>query len=176
MLQRIEQASAGNPFYALEIAREVLSRPLSPGEPLALPTNLQELVARRIADLPAVTRELLVAAAALARPTEKTVLAVVASADASALDAAEAAGVIARDNGNIRFTHPLVASTVYGRASATDLRRVHERLAQLVGDVEERARHLALAIDQPDEGVAARLDEVCFTPARLSGRDAYFAC
>jgi hypothetical protein len=37
-------------------------------------------------------------------------------------------------------------------------RAVHRVLAGAVADVEERARHLALAVEGPDAGVAAELD------------------
>ena len=46
--------------------------------------------------------------------------------------------------GSIRFTHPLLGSTVYATASAQTRRRLHGRLAEMVPDHEERARHLAL--------------------------------
>ena len=38
-------------------------------------------------------------------------------------------------------------------------RRAVRRLAKVVGDSEESARHLALTTDGPDAGIAARLDE-----------------
>ena len=40
-----------------------------------------------------------------------------------------------------------------------DKRALHARLAALVDEPEERARHLALAADAPDEDVAAALDD-----------------
>jgi tetratricopeptide (TPR) repeat protein len=63
------------------------------------------------------------------------------------------------DGGWVTFTHPLYASAVYG-ASATRLRRrMHRRLAELVVDPEERARHLAAATSTADERVARALDD-----------------
>jgi DNA-binding CsgD family transcriptional regulator len=75
------------------------------------------------------------------------------------LERAERAGVIAREGERIRFTHPLLASTLYAEASPPRRRSLHGRLAELVADGEERARHLALAAEGPDLGVAAALDE-----------------
>ena len=47
----------------------------------------------------------------------------------------------------VRFTHPLLASLCYEQAPPWKRRAVHARLATLVEDPEERARHLALAAD-----------------------------
>ena len=62
------------------------------------------------------------------------------------------------DDETVRFTHPLLASTVYADASSEERRSAHRRLARAVVDDEERARHLALAARGPDEEVAAALD------------------
>src|SRR5262249_33486684 len=62
------------------------------------------------------------------------------------------------EDASVRFTHPLLASSVY--ADLGERRRaVHARLAELVGDPLQRVRHLALSRDAPDERVAAALDE-----------------
>ncbi len=58
----------------------------------------------------------------------------------------------------IRFSHPLLASVHYQAASPGHRRTLHRRLAHAVVDVEERARHLALATTAPDREVAAALD------------------
>jgi DNA-binding CsgD family transcriptional regulator len=70
---------------------------------------------------------------------------------------AEAADVVRLTGERIDFTHPLLGSTVYAAASTEARRRVHGRLADLVVDPEERARHLALAAPGADPGVAAEL-------------------
>ena len=61
--------------------------------------------------------------------------------------------------GQIRFTHPLLASTVYATASPTDRRAAHRALAGCAVDPEERARHLALSSNGPDPAIAAALDD-----------------
>jgi len=66
--------------------------------------------------------------------------------------------VIVVDGDLIRFSHPLLASALYADAPEDERRRVHGRLADVVTDPEERARHLALAADGPDLGVASELD------------------
>src|SRR5207248_6833754 len=65
-LRRVHEASGGNPFFGLELARTLLRRGgLAPGEPLPIPQNLHDLVAERLATLPDETLEGLLFAAAL---------------------------------------------------------------------------------------------------------------
>jgi DNA-binding CsgD family transcriptional regulator len=152
-LVRIAEASRGNAFYALEIARELVQRDEQAWTPLPVPADLRTLVARRIASLPAATRDALLRAAALARPAYDLV-------DVRALAPAESAGLVAVDRaGQIAFTHPLFAAAVYGTATSDDRAAVHRALSTSVRDEEERARHLALATATPDAEVARVLDE-----------------
>jgi hypothetical protein len=59
---------------------------------------------------------------------------------------AERAGVVEVDgDGRIRFSHPLFASTLYHAVDADERRGLHRILADVAGDADERARHLALA-------------------------------
>ena len=76
-----------------------------------------------------------------------------------ALAAAERAGVIEIQAGEVRFTHPLLASTVYAGASPPERRVAHRALADRATDPEERARHLALASEAPDASIAEALDD-----------------
>jgi predicted ATPase len=162
-LVRLHEAAGGNPFFALELGRAILEhgREPAPDEPLPVPAGLRALVRARLGRLPASALESLLAVAALSRPTVALALASAGTAErASAdLERAERAGVIAREGERIRFTHPLLASTLYAEASPPRRRSLHGRLAELVADGEERARHLALAAEGPDLGVAAALDE-----------------
>jgi len=75
------------------------------------------------------------------------------------LDRALAARVIERTDGTIRFTHPLLASVVYHGVSAHERRRAHGRLAQVVADPLDRARHLAISTERPDTQIAAVLED-----------------
>ena len=77
----------------------------------------------------------------------------------SAVGQAAEAGLIELTNGEVRFTHPLLATAAYGSITPTERRRLHRRLAGVVSDPEERARHLALGADTPDNQVADALDE-----------------
>jgi tetratricopeptide (TPR) repeat protein len=66
--------------------------------------------------------------------------------------------VLVTEQGRIRFTHPLLASAVYGSASEARRRTLHGRLAEVVGDAEERARHLSQGLTGADESVAVEIE------------------
>jgi DNA-binding CsgD family transcriptional regulator len=162
LLRRIHETSGGNPLFALEIATSLDDgTALRPGTALPIPRDLEDLLRARIESLPADTRTALLFASATSRPTLEVVAAATGTGRAArgALTAAERAGVIEIRADEIRFTHPLLASTVYGDASPTDRRAAHRALAERAIDPEERARHLALSSDGPDEAIAAALDD-----------------
>ena len=161
VLIRLHRLSGGNPFFALETARALTAEGTpSAGVPLPIPDDLKGIPERRLAALPASASEQLLTVAAASKPTEDLVLAVARRPREAreGLRLAEEADVIHRAVGRIAFTHPLLGSTVYARASGDDRRRVHRRLARTVTDPEERARHLALGATGPDRQVAAALD------------------
>ncbi|MCA1683173.1 MAG: ATP-binding protein [Actinobacteria bacterium] len=66
-LVRLYEVAGGNAFHALELGRALQRRqqPPSPGEPLPVPQRLRDLMGERLGALPAITREMLAAIAAL---------------------------------------------------------------------------------------------------------------
>ncbi len=153
-LRRVHEASGGNPFYALELVRALESSGgwTRPGHPLPVPETLEAILHERIDALPPGVRQVLAAAAALRRPTESML------GDWPALEQAAEAGLIELTNDGVSFTHPLLASAAYGSITAAERRRLHRRLAEVVSDPEERARHLALGAEGPDKEVADALE------------------
>jgi DNA-binding CsgD family transcriptional regulator len=164
-LARLRGASGGNAFFALELGRAMLEqadRGVPQDHELPIPPSLQRLVGDRISRLPPAALEVAGVAAALSRPTIGLVDAALGGQDAATgLAAAEAAGIIDvdRETQRIVFGHPLHASIAYSRLSPEKRRELHGRLASVLDDPEERGRHLALATERPDAGVAAALDE-----------------
>ena len=76
-LARVQEATAGNPFFALELGRELVrtnTRP-APGQALRVPDSLRELLGGRLARLPGETLDVLLLVAALARPNVELVTA-----------------------------------------------------------------------------------------------------
>ncbi len=172
LLVRIAAQSGGNPLYALEIARAVAragGMP-SPAAPLALPRLLGDLVADRIASLAPPDRRVLLLVAAAGNPSEAAVCRQPGADEA--LDRAEAAGLVERASGRVRFTHPLLASALYGGATSRDRRAAHRTLADAVDDSEERARNLALTTDTANEVIADALDDAANSAAGRGAPDA----
>jgi DNA-binding CsgD family transcriptional regulator len=175
VLVRLHRVSEGNPLFALEIARAMVRRGVrpEPGLPLPVPEDLQQLLSARLAALSPSARLPLLAIAASSQPTLELVLEAVGSDGAQEeLSLAEVTGIVERADGRLRFSHPLLASTVYVNASPGDRRSLHLRLAELVGDPEERARHLALAAEGPDAEVARALEEAAHHARARAAPDA----
>ena len=169
-LVRIEAASGGNPLYALEIARALGDTTLStdPNAALPVPGSLGSLLSDRIRALPAPTRHAMLLAAAAAEPAIATLERAAPGAEA-ALQPAVAAAVVALDGDAVRFRHPLYAQAVLGLAAAAEVRAAHVILAGATTSPDARARHLGLAADGPDEGVASALAQ---SADRARGRGA----
>jgi DNA-binding CsgD family transcriptional regulator len=161
-LARVQEASGGNPYFALELGRELVRsevRPLA-GRSLRVPESLRELLGGRLAKLPAETADVLLEISALARPTVELVAAAHGDLDRvrDSISVAIAEEIVELDDSRVRFVNPLLASICYERAPIWKRRAVHGALAAVAGDLEERARHLALAAEGPDASVAAQLD------------------
>jgi DNA-binding CsgD family transcriptional regulator len=161
VLLQVHESSGGNPFFALELVRALQrtgAQPV-PGEPLPVPGSLLELVRGRLSSLPRSAAETLRFAAALTQPRATVVGRAVGSIERvdRDLESAVEANVIELHGDRIRFTHPLLASIHFSAAPSRTRRTVHSRLAAVVNDPEDRARHLALAAEGPDRAVAAAL-------------------
>ncbi len=115
--------------------------------------------------LPAATRRALLDAAALSLPTVDLV-------DPAALTAAEREGIVRIERGRVLFAHPLFATAVYAQADAPTRRSLHRRLAAVVSDPEERARHLALCSEGPDPAIARLLDDAAAGAGARGASDA----
>jgi DNA-binding SARP family transcriptional activator len=158
---RLHDASGGNPFVGLELSAALAVRgwPADPGEPLPVPPSLRALVRGRLEALPSHARQALLYVAAVANPTVQVVVAADGDNARTGLDVAEAAGLIEVAGQRIRFSHPVLRSVAYSEATAGQRREAHRVLAGTAAEPEQRARHLALAAEGPDESVASALDD-----------------
>ena len=150
-LLRLHEASGGNPFFALELGRVLGTRRSTPLSRCPCRRSLDALVRARLDGLPGETRRALLLACTHGRLTPDQL-------DGDTLEPAFADNVIELADGVIRFTHPLLASVLYQAASPSARRRAHERLAEIVDDPLARARHRALAAQEPDAELAAELE------------------
>jgi ATP/maltotriose-dependent transcriptional regulator MalT len=157
---RICEASGGNPFYTLELAR-IVDDSTRFGD-LQMPRNLAELVNERIGRLDADVREILLAAACVAEPTVELLSAATGREVDNIFDMlahAERTGIVEIDRRRLKFEHPLLARGVYTTATTAARRAMHRRLAEIVEQPELRARHLALSSAHGDGAAIAALDE-----------------
>ena len=162
-LLHLHETSGGNPFFALEIGLALLRRgsDVAAGEMLPIPDRLHELIQDRLAGLPPRTLEALQIVAALSAPSlDAVAAAMVPRADVDArLGPAVDHKVVDIEGRQVRFAHPLLASAVYQAIPYARRRELHEKLAAVVNDPEQRARHLALSVDGPDAAASGALEE-----------------
>jgi DNA-binding NarL/FixJ family response regulator len=156
-LVHLHEASGGNPLFALEFARKLSDS--MPATTPPMPASLRELVRDRLAAFPAPLRPLLELVATLGQPPLELLERAYKAPLKKPLDAAVSAGALnVEDDGRVRFTHPLLASAVYTDAGSARRRALHRAAAGVATNIEERARHLALASAGPDEQTAALLE------------------
>jgi DNA-binding CsgD family transcriptional regulator len=153
-LGRIEATSGGNAIVALEIARAAMRDGEHPASVVAtVPEAVARLVLGRIEPLPDATRDALLHAAALSRPTAQ----LVAADDLQ--PAVEAGLVVIEDDGRIRFEHPLFARAVYSAATPARRANVHRWFSERVSDPDEQTLHAALASNDRHARLAMRLHQ-----------------
>ena len=159
IVHRLRETSGGNPFFALELARAIVRRggAVAAGEELPVPGTLRELVAAHISELPDETLGALRVASTLAAATPDVVSAVIDGDALAALAPAFEAELLELREGRLVFAHPLFAAAVYADLAPHERRALHRRVAAVVAEPEQRARHLALSVAGPDAEVAAAL-------------------
>lgn len=164
MMSRLVKETRGNPLALIELGREAAGSgrvaTILPDQPLPLSKRLEDLFERRVRDLPDATQRFLIIAAAepsridlVWKAAERMQIA------PGAADPAIDAGLF-DPQGRPTFRHPLIRSAVYSTASASDRRRAHAALADLLDgrDVDLRAYHRASAAPAPDEAIALELE------------------
>jgi DNA-binding CsgD family transcriptional regulator len=161
ILRRVHESSGGNPFFALEIGRDLRARgePADPGRPLPVPATLRSLLEGRLSRLSDEARLILPSVAALSRPTDGELASLMGRPVRTVVEEAIRADVLSREGDRLRFAHPLLAAHVYADLTPSDRRALHRRVVHLASDPEERARHLALGAEGSSKSVADAIDE-----------------
>ena len=169
---RIEEASRGNPFYALEIAR-MMGDHESNAE-ISLPDSLKELIRSKVRGGDADVDDAVLAVACLAAPTVGLVARALGSdlhVVSAQLEAGESRGILEIDGEKLRFSHPIFARGVYNDAAPERRRAMHRRLADVVDEPELRARHMALGSTTGNVETLQSLDSAAES-ARMRGAPA----
>jgi eukaryotic-like serine/threonine-protein kinase len=186
LVDAVHEKSEGNPFFVAEIVRLLSAegRLGCPADEVAVPQEVRELIARRLAPLSTECREALAIAAVIGREFDLRVLQEVSGIDAErlleALEEAQAARVIsALGPGHYRFGHVLINEALVDELSASRRLRLHRavgvalervfasglepHLAELahhfleaapIGDVEHGLRYATAAAEQASARLA----------------------
>jgi DNA-binding CsgD family transcriptional regulator/tetratricopeptide (TPR) repeat protein len=164
---RIIAETRGNPLALLELPRGLTAAQLAGGFGLlsaqALTGRIEESFVRRLDALTDDVRRLLLLAAAepVGDPQLLWSAAERLGIGPPSAEAAAAAGLLVIGE-RVMFRHPLVRSGVYGSATVEDRQAVHLALAEATDretDPDRRAWHLGAAVAEPDESVAAALEQ-----------------
>jgi DNA-binding CsgD family transcriptional regulator len=170
-VDRLHEATAGNPLALLELAADTEAvAALAPGVPVPVSARISSAFLRRSASLPDATRRSLLLAAA--SDTGDLALLTRAGLDVDDLAEAERSGLVEVDAGTVRFRHPLARSAVYTESAPGERRAAHRALAEVLPDrdADRRAWHLAAAAAGADPQAAAALEEAA---RRARERSAY---
>ncbi len=171
----------GNPLALMELPATLTRRQLAGRDPIerrvASPTTVEQVYLERVAQLPDVTRQLLLLAAAEDSGARETIerAAMAMGLDVVDLRSAEAVGLIRVDPERLEFRHPLVRSAVYRAASFTDREATHRALAvasSTEGNPDRAAWHRAAATVGADEDVARELETTAERARLRSGHAA----
>lgn len=179
VVESIVEHSNGNPLAVLALARS-LSPQQRAGtaelpDPLPLASGIQEYFLRAVAALPPRTQEFVLVAACASADDPQTVWRAARALGLTTKDADPAAVAdICAVRDEVRFSHPLVRSAIYGSAEPADRRAAHAALAEAtsVAEPDRRAWHLAQAAGAPDDAVAAELE---LSAERARARGGYAA-
>ncbi|SDR89389.1 Predicted ATPase [Friedmanniella luteola] len=147
--RRLRDRTGGNPFYVVELLRwrESAAGRDAVADAGGVPAAVGDVIAARVAQLPADTQQLLRTAAALNRHLDVAVLAALDGRGPDdvldALEPAMAGGLVVVDPADraLRFSHALVKDAVAATDSPVRRQRRHARLAQ----------HLAARGEAPEQ-------------------------
>jgi hypothetical protein len=163
---RFVEQTGGNPLALIELPSMLTPGQLAGDEPLPLPLTegLERTFLERARRLPDDTQALLLVVAVGETGRLATVLAAAAAVGIGvpALDAAERAGLVRVQAGELDFRHPLVRSAVHQGATTAERQLAHRALALVLdgeADADRRAWHRAAGAVEPDEVVVRELEQ-----------------
>jgi len=130
LLTAVHARTAGNPFFATEVARLYSLRG---GDVIDVPKGVQQVLTRRLAHLSQDAAEMLAVAAAVGAP-DVDVLAAVSTCSSDAvvelLTEAARARLLTANATTFAFAHDLVRETVYEEQSPAIRNRLHRQIAE----------------------------------------------
>ncbi|MEV6398637.1 ATP-binding protein, partial [Streptomyces sp. NPDC051907] len=157
---RIHRASGGNPRLALALGRSLAEarEPVHHAATLPVSGQAREVARRLLAETPSPAHGTLLLAALAARPTTALLRRAGRPAAEAELAAAEQTGLVTvGEDGSVEFTAGVLPAVLASDAGWPDRSAGHAALAAAVDDPVEAVRHRALAVDAPDEALAAEV-------------------
>jgi tetratricopeptide (TPR) repeat protein len=152
VLREVHETSEGNPLFALELSRLLVTRGiLGIGSGLPTPDLVDDLFGPHVRELPEPVRRALLAVSLSAVMSRSELSSVV---PAATIEDAVSAGILVVDRERVRPAHPMLAAAARKNSSAHQRQILHRDLAAAAGEPTVRAWHLANATDEPDRGVA----------------------
>ncbi|HET7761297.1 MAG TPA: AAA family ATPase, partial [Phycicoccus sp.] len=152
LVEVVDEATAGNPFFVEEYARllDAAGDAASTGSP-PVPDGVRDVIRQRVGRLPEEGRRLLTAAAVLGRVIEPADAAELADQPLDEaldhLDLALASGLLTEHDDRYAFAHALTRETLYAGVSAFRRVRLHARAAEVlaarVGSLPDAAADIA---------------------------------
>jgi DNA-binding CsgD family transcriptional regulator/tetratricopeptide (TPR) repeat protein len=174
--ERILAEATGNPLALVELPAglrlEGLGEEALFPSPLPLTARLERAFAAQVSELPPATRSLLLIASADDGSDLEEVLSATrvlegGGVSVDAVAPAVAAQLVEIEGTGLRFRHPLVRSSIYQAASASQRQAAHAALSEvMVGQPDRQVWHRAAATLGPNDEVAAELDEAADRAAR----------
>ena len=163
--RRLYRSTGGHPLYLRTLLSEGSGfDPRAPGRH-ALPRSLAAAIGEHLSALPAETRLILemLAVANLRLPIAQLGQAAEVASPSAAIEPAVTAGLVEwwpeEPTCPVAIRHPLVRDAIYAGIPATRRRLMHARAASMVGQAASW-EHRVAALDQPDEGLAAELEQL----------------
>ncbi|WP_327167428.1 LuxR family transcriptional regulator [Streptomyces subrutilus] len=174
---RIHQASGGNPRLALALGHSLAeaagARDTSAHHADALPVtgHAREVARRLLAEASVQARRTLLLAALATRPTTALLRrAGRPDAEAELAEAERAALVRVGEDGTVEFTAGALPTALAADTGWPERSAGHAALAAAVDDPVQAVRHRALAVDSPDDRLAAEITEAAAACRRRGQR------
>jgi DNA-binding CsgD family transcriptional regulator len=159
VLRQVITLATGNPYTALEVARETVACGGQDGRSARVPPSLTAATRHRLERLDQRTLAVIHVAALTAAPTRTLLRAVIPGPVDDHVDDAIEAGILhaAPPDPVLRFSHALLREASEGMLTGPRKRRLHRDIGAAIDDLHEAAWHLGQGADEPDEDLAQRL-------------------
>jgi DNA-binding CsgD family transcriptional regulator len=176
VLRQVITLAAGNPYAAVELARETVACGEQAGTTARVPASLAVAVRVRLGRLGQPALATVQAAALAGAPTRELLRAVMPGPVEEHVNEALEAGILQASAPDpvLRFSHPLLREAAGDMLTGPRRRELHRIIGTAIGDPHEGAWHLARGADEPDEELAKRLDvaaeeaAACGAPAQAA--------